>query len=142
LYPKPALIIYWELSSNKYNNIGINHRYRIEQRFFQTDESNSFNFRFRYSIMFGIPIIDISSDKQSKLLLNLGNEIFINAGDDITYDIFNQNRFIISPTYQVNEDLSFSLTWNMQFASSSDPLNFNFTNVAWLQIKHNMNLID
>lgn len=124
--------------------INLNQRIRIEERLFkdksiQTPRSElDFNFRFRYSIMFGIPIFQLSSKTlDRKIILNLGNEIFINAGKQAA-QVFDQNRFIISPTIQWNKSLSVSLTWNSQFASTPIANTFVYSDVVWFQIRHNL----
>lgn len=131
---------------NKFNKIGMVHRYRMEERFFNIvtnggiQTPNTFNFRFRYSLMFSIPLFKLSKLKTDKVfLINIGDEIFINAGKNVV-NIFDQNRFIVSPTFKLNESLSLSLTWNGQFASTSSQDIFNYTNVYWFQIKHNLKI--
>ncbi|WP_175574458.1 DUF2490 domain-containing protein [Algoriphagus marinus] len=124
--------------------INLNQRIRIEERLFK-DKSNQtplleldFNFRFRYSIMFGIPVLQISSKNlDRKIILTLGNEIFLNAGKQAS-QVFDQNRLIISPTIQWNKSLSVSLTWNSQFASTAISDRYIYSDVFWLQIRHNL----
>ncbi|MFO7880621.1 MAG: DUF2490 domain-containing protein [Bacteroidales bacterium] len=135
------------LVKNKFNKIGMNHRYRIEERFFypvdngEIQKLGTFNFRFRYAFMFSIPLFKLSKTKTDKaFLLNIGDEIFINAGKEVVNGIFDQNRIIVSPTFKLNESLSLSLTWNSQFASTQSQDIFNYTNVYWFQIKHNLKI--
>lgn len=135
--------------TNHIGSIDINHRYRIEQRFFCSNEnglfasSNTFNFRFRYGITFSILVVKLSEESPDKaIFLNIGNEIFINAGSDVTNNVFDQNRFTISPTLQLSEQLSFSFTWNIQYAGTSTPGDFNADDVFWLQIKHNLDFTE
>jgi hypothetical protein len=131
---------------NKFNKIDLNHRYRVEERFFKSVDNgviqspNTFNFRFRYSLMLSIPLFQLSKEKPEKVfILNIGDEIFVNAGSDIVDNVFDQNRFIISPTFKLSDQLSISSTWNSQFASTSTPSRYTYTNVIWLQIKHKLN---
>lgn len=133
--------------NNKFNKIGLVHRYRMEERFFnpvtngEIQTPNTFNFRFRYSLMLSIPLFKLSKAKTDKeFLINFGDEIFINAGKNVVNNIFDQNRFIVSPSFRLNENLTLSLTWNSQFASTSSQAIFNYTNVFWLQIKHKLNI--
>lgn len=125
--------------------VKINHRYRIEQRIFRSKRLQgigdpvevTFNWRFRYGITASIPIARLSKENPDKrLLLNIGDEIFINAGSEVVNNIFNQNRVLISPTLQFSDSFSASLTWNSQFSSRSNPGDFNYTDVVWLQLKH------
>ncbi len=129
------------LVENKFNKVGLNHRYRIEERFFnpvingQIQPSSSFNFRFRYSVIVSIPLFRLSKGESAKVfLLNIGDEIFINAGKEIVDRVFDQNRLIISPAFKLSEHLTLSLTWNSQFESTSTQAHFVYTNVFWLQV--------
>lgn len=128
-----------------FNKISLTHRYRVEERYFHLklvndkQSANSFNFRFRYSVMLNIPLWQLAKDQPDKLvLLSLGDEIFLNAGKQIVNNIFDQNRLIISPTVQFNKNLSMALTWNTIFAKGIGEGNYRKVNVAWLQIKHKL----
>lgn len=127
---------------NRLNKVSLSHRYRIEERFFypvldgEVQTPHSFNFRFRYAITVSIPIVKWPKESGERaILMNVGDEVFINAGKDIGHNIFNQNRVLISPSLKMNEQLTFSFTWNYQFASTSTPEDFAVTNVVWLQVK-------
>jgi hypothetical protein len=130
--------------TNEFNKIGLSHRLRIEERFFKKlntdpfEDANSFNFRFRYMFMVGIPLVQFSSNPGSELSLNLGDEIFINAGADIVNNVFDQNRLLISPTYRLNEQFSFALTYNYIFAGTPQAGQYASLQVFWLQIKQNL----
>jgi hypothetical protein len=133
------------LVHNKFNKIGLVHRYRIEERFFnpvtngEIQTPNTFNFRFRYSLMVSIPLFKLSKVKKDKVfLINIGDEIFLHAGKSVVNNVFDQNRFIVSPTFKLDESSTLSLTWNSQFASTASQAVFNNTNVFWLQIKHEL----
>lgn len=133
------------LLKDNLGKINLSHRFRVEERFFKDKlmdfSKTEFNFRFRYAIMLGIPLANLSAaNPQRKLVLNLGDEIFLNAGKEITHRIFDQNRVIISPTLQWNRDLSIAFTYNSQFASTAVPEIFLQSHVAWLQIRYNLDL--
>lgn len=130
---------------NKFNKVGLNHRYRIEERFFnpvidgQIQTPNSFNFRFRYSLMVSIPLFNLSKDRPEKVfIVNIGDEIFLNAGNSIIDRVFDQNRLIISPTFKLSDRLILSLTWNNQFKSTSTKARFIHTNVFWFQVNQKL----
>lgn len=133
--------------STKFHTIGLSHRYRLEERFFKAVDDgkiqtpNTFNFRFRYAVMVNIPLFKLSKEKKDKIfLITLGDELFINAGKGNVHSIFDQNRIIVSPTFQLSEQLALSVTWNSQFAASSTQANYVHTNVVWLQIRHKFDL--
>ena len=130
---------------NKYHNIILNHRYRIEERFFNTvvngkiQTPNTFNFRFRYALMAAIRLFKLSSaNPECLFLLSFGDEVFINTRNNNTYNIFDQNRIIISPTFNLNKELSLSLTYSSQFASNSTQDSYTHTNIFWVQLKHKL----
>ncbi len=132
---------------NRFKVIKVNHRYRIEQRFYKFPDSESdqtqpgFNFRFRYSIMASIPLIKLSVEHpERKVLLSVGNEIFLNAGSEIIDNIFNQNRLLISPGIQFNKNLAVHLTWNSLFAAAGKRGSYMYNNLFWLQVKHVLDL--
>ena len=123
--------------------LSINNRLRLEERFFESKPTDinrtSFNFRFRYAIMLGIPLANLSrSDPKRRLILNMGDEIFINAGKEITHRVFDQNRIILSPTVQWNKNLSVSFTYNSQFGSTALAETFVHSHIFWLQTRYNL----
>ena len=72
--------------------------------------------------------------------MNFGEEILINAGKKIVHNVFDQNRIAISPSVQWNDKLTIALTWSSQFAATSVPAHFKYTDVIWFQIKHKLDL--
>ena len=139
---------YQEISlRDNLGKINLSHRFRVEERIFKDllpdPVTADFNFRFRYAIMLGIPVANLSSENpQRKLILNLGNEIFLNAGKEISHRIFDQNRLILSPTLQWSKDLSIAFTYNSQFASTPQAETFLHSHVAWLQVRYNFDFRD
>ncbi|MBK8500934.1 MAG: DUF2490 domain-containing protein [Saprospiraceae bacterium] len=139
---------YQELGINHtFGKASINNRFRIEERFFNPVANgnigtpNTFNFRFRYSLMVSIPLFSLSRfDSDRKFLISFGDELLINTGEDIVYNVFDQNRAILSPTVQWTKQLSFSLTYNYQFSSTPIPAQFNSIDVVWLQVRHKLDL--
>lgn len=137
---------YQELTiKNDFHSFMINHRYRVEERFSHLLTSNGdessrmFNFRFRYAFMLKIPVLKVPvNHKDRKLMLNIGDEILLNAGEEIISNIFDQNRFIISPGIQFSKNLSLHMTWNLMFASKADSRSYSYNNVFWLQVKHRL----
>lgn len=122
---------------------GISQRLRIEERYFvdrvSEFENTSFNFRFRYSIMLGIPLANLSAkNSDRKLILNIGDELFLNAGTEISSNVFDQNRAIFSPTIQWDKSLSISLTYNHQLGSTLAPDSYTLSQVIWLQLRHTL----
>lgn len=121
-------------------NVKFNQRIRVEERFFNTinDPNSTFNFRFRYSFAVSIPLFKLSKNNpESLFLIRLSDEIFINAGKEAPTKTFDQNRFMVSPTFQLNKNFSISPTWNSQYASTATSGDYRQTHVFWLQVRHN-----
>lgn len=132
---------------NKIGKMELNQRFRLEERFFhlkqsiQIEDPNTFNFRYRYSILFNFRLFHLSkSNPEQYVSVKVGDEIFLNSGENIVYNRFDQNRMIVSPTININENLAVSLTWNYQYASTPVKDFFISSNVYWLQINHKIDL--
>lgn len=131
--------------AHKVQSVKINHRMRLEERFFDPFgivynqfPPNKFTLRWRYGLSANIPLFTI--DENMRVSLTLGDEIFLNLDSERDIDFFDQNRLIISPTLHVNENLSFAFTWNRQASYPKVADKHQYNSVIWLQIKHNFNL--
>lgn len=139
---------YQELTlSQEYKNIEIGHRVRVEQRYFKTinqendQNKSSFNFRFTYRFLLKIPVMKLSESNPDKiLLLNIGNEIFINAGNRIVYNTFDQNRIILGSVIEFNDTLAMSLRYYHQFKFLNSPSTYEQNYIFVLGIKQTINL--
>ena len=123
--------------------IRVKHRYRVEERFFfrpaspESINRQSFNFRFRYSLDIQAPAIRLSATHPNlRLLFGVGNEIFLNAGKEVTSRVFDQNRLTFSTSLRINRDVSTGLTWNRQYSSTSTATRFRLLDIIWLKLKH------
>lgn len=129
------------------NNLDIHQRFRIEERYFRNivdghvEPGTLFNFRFRYQFMMNFKILKLSTTKPDRtLLLNLGDEIFINAGKEIVYNTFDQNRFLIGPVISLNKNLNIGIIYNRQFAATNLSGNYIQTDAFWLTIKQHFDI--
>lgn len=123
------------------NKVKFNHRIRIEERFFNPihTSNNTFNVRFRYSFAVSFTLFKLSkTNPESLFILRINDEIFINVGKETPTQTFDQNRFVVSPTFQLNKNFSISPTWNSQYASTATSGTYRQTNVFWLQVRHNL----
>lgn len=132
--------------SSHAGKVKLANRLRIEEQFFSSlDRTNldydRFNFRFRYRLMLTLPLISFSQkESQRKLSLNLGDELFLKVGKEVTGDLFDQNRFLVGPSYQLNESLGFTLLYQHQYSSSSEESTFIQRDIFWLGINHAISL--
>ena len=92
-------------TSQTIKNVGITHRYRIEERFVESD----FAMRFRY--FFGIKI-PLQNEEKTKDMYYLSayNEVFLNT----EAAIFDRNRVYGSLGYQVSNELRFEVGYMNQ----------------------------
>lgn len=92
---------------NKINNVSIEHRYRLEQRFIKniTNNHNIADHRIRYRIQLVIPFTKISN-KLSNYFLATYDEIFVNLGQRHLGQYFDRNRFYIAMGYKFNSSLN------------------------------------
>ncbi len=102
------------ISKQQFKGISLQHRYRFEQRFVESD----FKLRFRYFLGMNIPL---NQKETNKFYLSAYNEIFLNA----TTSIFDRNRLYGGMGYKLNENIRFEIGYMNQFfeTSSRDQLN-------------------
>ncbi len=86
------------------HSVGVQHRYRFEQRFIAED----FKLRFRYFLG-----LNIDLNKSKDLYLSMYNEIFLNTNGVI----FDRNRLYGGLGYRLNPKLRFELGYMNQFFS-------------------------
>lgn len=135
---------YQELTlKQKLEKVGLTHRFRVEERYFKTIENGNiiagttFNFRFRYRFAIGIPIVSFSNIKIS---FQVADEILINAGRSIVYNMFDQNRILLGPEVQFNHQFSISLNYNYQYAALNKPAYYKSDHILWLGLMHKLTL--
>jgi hypothetical protein len=101
---RPWQQVWW---SQKYPGVNTLQWLRLEQRFNekvvddQKEEGYNYNFRVRYNFSFFIPL-EGKEILPKTIFAALVNEIFLNFGDRIVYNTFDQNRFFVGLGYQVN----------------------------------------
>ncbi len=107
--------IFQQFTSNqKIGNVKINHRYRFEQRFVESD----FKMRFRYFLGINIPF---SQKETNKYYFTGYNEVFLNTETSI----FDRNRLYTGLGYKFNNSVRLELGYMNQFfeTTSRDQLN-------------------
>ena len=125
--------------SHDLSNFTLSHRLRIEERFFTINDIKSSEVRFRYGINLKMLTIPLSRSKPHfKLDLNMGNELFLTAGNELLPNAFSENRLIFSPNLHINKQISVALTWNRKLSATINESVYNATHIIWLQIRHNI----
>lgn len=124
---------------HKLGTIELSHRVRIEQRFVKRNTLTNSSIRYRYSFMLSLFELPISNGNPDvKFIFRVGNEIFLNTGNNELESAFSQNRFMLSPTIQFSERFRVGITWNSQYAATDDEEVFNQTDVLWIQVRHQL----
>lgn len=144
---RPELRPHVEFScKQKWQNFLINHRYRIEARFFHNtneqmtalEEGFDFgNYRFRYRFQVLYPLYSI--DDERKIKVKVSDEILLNAGSNIVNNIFDQNRVYLGLNCNVNKNASLEvgfLNWFQQRPNGD----FYNRNILRFTLFHKMNL--
>lgn len=103
------------------------HRYRIEERFFEDDTQ----YRFRYFLSINIPI-NKKALTENTLYFSAYNEIFING----QAPAFDRNRLYGGLGYQINKNFKFELGYMSQMVENSQRSQFQivlFNNISFLK---------
>lgn len=115
-------------AKKKYDYFSVNHRYKLEARFFHQTENNELvggfqftNYRMRYQLGLDIPLI--KKQEAEKLILKIKDEVMFNIGKNIVKNVFDQNRIYLGLNYPMNKNLAFEagyLNWFQQRPSGTD----------------------
>jgi hypothetical protein len=108
------------------------HRFRLEQRFLENwsspdvitglrsiQEGYELQNRIRYRFLLTRPITRTAEGRQ-KLFATFYDEIFINFGNNIGFNLFDQNRIGTTLGYQFNKDFNFQLGYMNQFIQKAN----------------------
>lgn len=111
----------------------LHHRYWAELRFFeQIDGSFAFsNTRVRYKL-------ELSYAPSSKITLRAFNEIFINAGNNIVLNVFDQNRVGGSIQYLMFKNFGVELGYFNWFQQRPSGLDFYSRDIVRFSILHTL----
>ena len=97
------------ISKQSLGLIKLNHRYRFEQRFVESD----FKLRFRYFLGISIPL---TKKENNSFYLSIYNEIFLNTKSAV----FDRNRLYGGIGYKINKNIKFELGYMNQFFENSN----------------------
>lgn len=131
--------------TDKVGNCKLTHRLRVEQRFNETvknlEATNNyqFNFRFRYRLDLRYPVIK-EKETGNNLFLLVGNEVMVNAGNNINYNYFDQDRLYAGINYELNKKVSFQIQYMHIWQQASNGLTLYSNNVLRFNIYHTISL--
>ena len=108
-------------SKQNIGSVKLNHRYRFEQRFVESD----FKMRFRYFLGLNIPL---NNNDKNNYYFSAYNEIFLNTESAI----FDRNRVFGGIGYHLNKNIRFEIGYMNQFFETESRDQFNiFTFVTF-----------
>ncbi len=127
----------------KAGRVQFTHRYRAEQRFIhRTDKGElvsgyRFNHRLRYQISAAVSLRDST---RKELTLVIGDEILVNAGKQVTYNYFDQNRVMVGLGYELSKALNVQVGYMYAFGQLPAGNQFLHSHVVRLSLLHNVKL--
>lgn len=131
--------------NDKFGNCKLSHRFRVEQRFNETVKNSEatndyqFNFRFRYRFDLRYPILKENKSGNNIYAL-IGNEIMVNAGNNISYNYFDQDRLYVGVNYEINKKIALQLQYMHIWQQASNGLILNSNEVIRLNIYHTISI--
>jgi hypothetical protein len=134
--------IWW---NQKYPGLSTLQWLRLEQRFNEkvvADEKldgYNYTFRARYNFSFFIPLKgkEISPKTPFAAIMN---EVFLNFGDKIVYNTFDQNRFFAGFGYQFSSHLNAQLGYMNVYQQEASGTNYFSTHAIRLFVFHSLDL--
>ena len=142
---RPVQMFMFKQKFEKSKNLGINHRIGIEERWIRnvagTELADGYNFtvRFRYRFYMEYVIAKLGkTDIPLKLFVN--DEVFFQAGAEIVYNVFQQNRiypgFILGPV----KGLAFTAGYINQIGQLKSGNKYLRTHIFRIGIQHTLDL--
>ncbi len=129
--------------TEKYKKLKVIQRFRIEERFNQKLKSGepindyTYNWRFRYKFDLQFPL---ASKNEKALYLTLGNEIMINAGKEIKYNYFDQDRLSAGLNIELNKNFTLQPQFIYIWQQESNGTTLDKISVIRLNIVHKIKL--
>jgi hypothetical protein len=132
------------ISNHVFSGVEITNRLRIEeriQRVLFNDSLVPFVARIRLKFQVAAPVFSLSkSHPERKLFIILADEFLLNAGNTVKYNILDQNRMMIGPSFRVSDHLDIALLYSYQFGTTTKPNVFKQDHVLWLTLSHKFDL--
>ncbi len=130
---------------DRLSNLKITHRFRLEERYNQLVKTNepiseyAFNYRFRYKLDLRFTLLKIN-EKGKNLLALIGNELMINAGKNITYNYFDQNRSYVGLNVEFSKKFALQLQYMHIWQQLASGNTFLSTEVVRFNLYHTIAL--
>ena len=124
--PEKRIVQEFNLSNSLSKRLTFQQRLRIDERFIHKNNGKElldgydFNFRFRYRLQASYRVNKLEAPKAT--ILKLSNELMVNAGKNIIYNQFDQNRLYVGIEQGFGKGISAELGylhWYQQRASGN-----------------------
>lgn len=141
---RPWQQIWW---NQKYTGLTTLQWLRLEQRFNEKvvadvkQDGYNYNFRVRYNFSFFIPLKGHEM-KANTPFAAVMNEIFLNFGERIVYNTFDQNRLFAGFGYQFSPHLNAQLGYMNVYQQEASGSNYFSTHTIRLFVFHSLDLRD
>jgi hypothetical protein len=130
----------------RYPKLRLMNWFRLEERFRrkilndeQLAEGYSFNFRLRYNILSQFAM-GSQPFKKGTFSFVLSDEVFVNAGKEILYNSFDQNRFFAGFAYYLNDHDNLQFGYMNVFQQLPSGNRYRSNHVARIFYFHNLDL--
>ena len=139
---RPWQQIWW---NQKYPGLTTLQWLRLEQRFNEKvvadvkEDGYNYNFRVRYNFSFFIPLKGKEMAPKTPFAAIM-NEVFLNFGDRIVYNTFDQNRFFAGFGYQFSSHLNAQLGYMNVYQQEGSGNNYFSTHAIRLFVFHSLDL--
>jgi hypothetical protein len=143
-FNKPEYRIQQDITlKQNFGKIFLNHRYQIEERFFQNFNNQglvsgtTFAFRFRYRIQ---GEYDFWKAENQYLRTIVYDEIMINGGNKIVKNTFDQNRIYAGLQYGINPKLAVEMGYMNSFQQRVTGVDYFNRNIIRLSVYHKLKI--
>lgn len=139
---RPWQQIWW---NQKYPGLTTLQSLRLEQRFNEKvvadvkQDGYNYNFRVRYNFSFFIPLTG-KEIKAKTPFAALTNEVFLNFGERVVYNTFDQNRLFAGIGYQFTSHLNAQLGYMNVYQQEASGSNYYSTHAIRLFVFHTIDL--
>ena len=139
---RPWQQIWW---NQKYNGFTTLQWLRLEQRFNEKvvadvkQEGYNYNFRVRYNFSFFFPLKG-KEMKANTPFAAVMNETFLNFGNNVVYNTFDQNRLFAGLGYQFSSHLNAQLGYMNVYQQESNGHDYLSTHTIRLFVFHSLDL--
>ncbi len=130
----------------KYPKLKLMQWFRLEERYRRKIKNNdeladgyNFNFRLRYNILSQFPLSK-KRFQPNTFSFVLSNEVFVNFGKQIVYNVYDQNRFFAGFHYHVNKHDNLQLGYMNIYQQLAAGNQYRSTHAARVFYFHNLDL--